>query len=552
MKPQNSVIDYIAQTLRENWDREALTDFKGQSLQYRAVARKIAKLHIAFEAGGIQKGDRIAFVGRNSAQWSVAMLATITYGAVAVPILHDFTPDTIHHLINHSGARLAFMDGTAEENTDPEAMKGLEGIVQISDFSLVMSRNEKLTYAREHLNELFGKKYPERFTPADVKFDPIAPDAVMLINYTSGSTGFSKGVMLTEHALWSNLQFCWDGLSFLEPGDDMICMLPLAHMFGLMVEMLHPLVKGCHVNFLTRTPSPKIIMAAYAEVRPKLIVAVPLIIDKIIRTRVFPMLDKPLMKVLTHVPFVDKKLFARIRERIIETFGGNVIELIIGGAALNKDVEDFLIKIGFPFTVGYGMTECGPLISYCQWDSQKKGSCGRIVDRMEARIDSDDPANVPGLLWVRGDNVMKGYYKNPEATDAVMKDGWMNTGDICTMDSENYLFIRGRDKNMILGPSGQNIYPEEIEQRLNNLPYVAESIVIDAGEGKLEALIHPDLDTAEKQGMTDAQIEQQMKDNIKQLNTELPAYSKIQGMRIFQDEFEKTPKRSIKRYLYMK
>ena len=552
MKPQNSVIDYIAQTLRENWDREALTNFKGQSLQYRAVARKIAKLHIAFEAGGIQKGDRIAFVGRNSAQWSVALLATITYGAVAVPILHDFTPDTIHHLINHSGARLAFMDGTAEENTDPEAMKGLEGIVQISDYSLVMSRNEKLTYAREHLNELFGKKYPERFTPADVKFDPIAPDTVMLINYTSGSTGFSKGVMLTENALWSNLQFCWDGLSFLEPGDDMICMLPLAHMFGLMVEMLHPLVKGCHVNFLTRTPSPKIIMAAYAEVRPKLIVAVPLIIDKIIRTRVFPMLDKPLMKVLTHVPFVDKKLFARIRERIIETFGGNVIELIIGGAALNKDVEDFLIKIGFPFTVGYGMTECGPLISYCQWDSQKKGSCGRIVDRMEARIDSDDPANVPGLLWVRGDNVMKGYYKNPEATDAVMKDGWMNTGDICTMDSENYLFIRGRDKNMILGPSGQNIYPEEIEQRLNNLPYVAESIVIDAGEGKLEALIHPDLDTAEKQGMTDAQIEQQMKDNIKQLNTELPAYSKIQGMRIFQDEFEKTPKRSIKRYLYMK
>ena len=552
MKPQNSVIDYIAQTLRENWDREALTDFKGQSLQYRAVARKIAKLHIAFEAGGIQKGDRIAFVGRNSAQWSVALLATITYGAVAVPILHDFKPDTIHHLINHSGARLAFMDGTAEENTDPEAMKGLEGIVQISDYSLVMSRNEKLTYAREHLNELFGKKYPERFTPADVKFDPIAPDAVMLINYTSGSTGFSKGVMLTEHALWSNLQFCWDGLSFLEPGDDMICMLPLAHMFGLMVEMLHPLVKGCHVNFLTRTPSPKIIMAAYAEIRPKLIVAVPLIIDKIIRTRVFPMLDKPLMKVLTHVPFVDKKLFARIRERIIETFGGNVIELIIGGAALNKDVEDFLIKIGFPFTVGYGMTECGPLISYCQWDSQKKGSCGRIVDRMEARIDSSDPANVPGVLWVRGDNVMKGYYKNPEATDAVMKDGWMNTGDICTMDDENYLFIRGRDKNMILGPSGQNIYPEEIEQRLNNLPYVAESIVIDAGDGKLEALIHPDLDTAEKQGMTDAQIEQQMNDNIRQLNTELPSYSKIQSMRIFQDEFEKTPKRSIKRYLYMK
>lgn len=552
MKPQNSVIDYIAQSLRDNWEREALTDFKGQSFQYRAVARKIAKLHIAFEAGGIKKGDRIAYVGRNSAQWSVALLAALTYGAVAVPILHDFKPDTIHHLINHSGARLAFMDATAEENTDADAMKGLEGIVLISDFSLVMSRNEKLTYAREHLNELFGKKYPERFTPEDVRYDPIDRDAVMLINYTSGSTGFSKGVMLTERSLWSNLRYCCDGIPFLEPGDQLICMLPLAHMFGLMVEMLHPLAQGCHINFLNRTPSPKIIMAAFAEVRPKLIVSVPLIIDKIIRTRVFPMLDKPLMKVLMHVPFVDKKLFARIRERIIETFGGNVIEMIIGGAALNKDVEEFLIKIGFPFTVGYGMTECGPLISYCQWDSQKKGSCGRIVDRMEARIDSSDPANVPGVLWVRGDNVMKGYYKNPEATDAVMKDGWMNTGDICTMDDENYLFIRGRDKNMILGPSGQNIYPEEIEQRLNNLPYVAESIVIDAGDGKLEALIHPDLDTAEKQGMTDAQIEQQMNDNIRQLNTELPSYSKIQSMRIFQDEFEKTPKRSIKRYLYMK
>lgn len=552
MKIQNSVIDYITQSLRENWDREALTDFKGQSLQYKTVARKIAKLHIAFEAGGIRKGDRIALVGRNSAHWSVALLATITYGAVAVPILNDFKADTIHHLINHSGARLAFMDAAVEENTDADAMKGLEGIVIIADYSLVMSRDEKLTYAREHLNELFGKKYPERFRPEDVHYDAIDPESVMLINYTSGSTGFSKGVMLTEHALWSNLQYCWDGLSFVEPGDNLICMLPLAHMFGLMVEMLHPLIKGCHINFLTRTPSPKIIMAAFEEVKPKLIVAVPLIIDKIIRTRVFPMLEKPLMKVLMHVPFVDKKLLARIRERIIETFGGNVVEMIIGGAALNKDIEDFLIKIGFPFTVGYGMTECGPLISYCQWDSQKRGSCGRIVDRMEARIDSPDPANVPGVLWVRGANVMQGYYKNPEATEAVTKDGWMNTGDICTLDDENYLFIRGRDKNMILGPSGQNIYPEEIEQRLNNLPYVAESIVIDAGDGKLEALIHPDLDTAEKQGMTDAQIEEQMNDNIRQLNTELPAYSKIQSMRIFQDEFEKTPKRSIKRYLYMK
>ena len=552
MKPQNSVCDYISPTLRENWEREALTDFKGQSFQYRAVARKIAKLHIMFEHAGIRKGDRIALVGRNSAQWSIALLATITYGAVAVPLLNDFKPDTIHHLMNHSGARLAFMDGTTEENTDADSMKYLEGILHIADYSLAMSRNEGLSYARGHLNELFGKKYPERFSPADVRFAPVSPDDVMLINYTSGSTGFSKGVMLTERAIWSNLQFCWDGLDFLDPGDELICMLPLAHMFGLMVEMLHPLVKGCHVNFLTRTPSPKIIMAAFSEIRPKLIVAVPLIIEKIIRTRVFPMLEKPLMKILMHVPYVDDHLFARIKERIIDTFGGNVVEMIIGGAALNKEVEDLLRRIHFPFTVGYGMTECGPLISYCPWRSQKEGSCGRIVDRMEARVDSPDPEHTPGVLWVRGDNVMKGYFKNPEATDAVMHDGWLNTGDICTMDPENYLFIRGRDKNMILGPSGQNIYPEEIEQQLNNMPYVAESIVIDAGGGRLEALIHPDFDTAEKLAMTDAQIEQQMRDNIRQLNTELPAYSKIQDLRIFQDEFEKTPKRSIKRYLYMK
>lgn len=552
LKPQDSVCKYFEQTLRENWDHEALTDFKGQSFQYRAVARKISKLHILFEHAGVKRGDRIALAGRNSAQWAIALLASITYGAVAVPILHDFKPDAIHHLVSHSGAKLLFVDASIEENLDEDSMNDLEGVILIADYSLIMSRNKKLTYAREHLNELFGKKYPERFTPEDVHFESLDPDDVMLINYTSGSTGFSKGVMLTERNMWSNLQYAWDHLGFLDPGDSLISMLPLAHMYGLLVEFIYPLAQGCHIYFLTRTPSPKIIMAAFAEVHPKMIVAVPLIIEKIIRTRVFPMLDKPLMKLMMHVPFVDDRLCARIKERLTETFGGNLKEMIIGGAGLNKDVEDFLRRIHFPFTVGYGMTECAPLISYVWWENQRPGSCGRVVDRMEARVDSPDPANVPGVLWVRGDNVMKGYYKNPEATEAIFRDGWMNTGDICTMDADNYIYIRGRDKNMILGPNGQNIYPEEIEQRLNNMPYVAESIVIDAGGGKLEALIHPDLDTAEKQGMTDAQIEQQMNENIKQLNTELPAYSKIQGLRIFQDEFEKTPKRSIKRYLYMK
>ena len=552
MKNQPSISLYIQQAIRDNWNLEALTDYKGESFQYRAVGRKIVKLHIMFREAGLVKGDKIAIVGRNSAQWSIAAMAAITYGAVVVPILHDFKPDTIHHLINHSEARLLFTDTQTEENLDRDAMPMLEGAILIRDYSLLMSRNEKLTYAREHLNEMFGKEYPERFGPKDVVFPELNPDDVMVINYTSGSTGFSKGVMLSGRSIWSNIQFSIDGLTFLKPGDQMISMLPLAHMFGFAFEMLHPFVKGCHINFLTRTPSPKIIMGAFAEIRPKLIISVPLIIEKIIRTRVFPLLDKPLMKVLLHVPFVDDHLLGKIKDKLTETFGGNLQEMIIGGAGLNKDVERFLRRIHFPYTVGYGMTECGPLVSYCPWERQREGSCGLIVPRMECRIDSADPENAPGVLWVRGDNVMKGYFKNPEATDAVFRDGWMNTGDICTQDADGYLYIRGRDKNMILGPSGQNIYPEEIEQQLNSMPYVAESIVIDAGEGKLEALIHPDLETAEKQGLTDAQIEEQMNENIRQLNTQLPAYSRISGMKIYQDEFEKTPKRSIKRYLYMK
>lgn len=546
-----SLIQYIQDSIRNNWENLALTDFNGVSYQYRDIARKVAKLHLLYEHAGIKRGDKIALCGKNSSQWAVAFLATMTYGAVAVPILHEFKPDNIHHLVSHCDARLFFTDDAIWENLDPASMTKLEGVVNLSDFSLLMSRNTRLKEARQRLNELFGKKYPERFTPEDVVYSKEKESDVAVINYTSGSTGFSKGVMLSYESLWSNIRFCIDGVTFLKPGDGIVCMLPLAHMYGLIVEFIHPFVKGCHIYFLTRVPSPKIILDAFATVRPKLIVTVPLIIEKIVKTKVFPLLDKPLMKVLLHVPFIDDKLLEKIKKGLTEAFGGNVREIIIGGAGLNKDVETFLRRIGFPYTVGYGMTECGPLVAYAPWDIQRMGSCGKIVDRMECRIDSPDPENTPGELWVKGANVMKGYFKNQDATDAVMKDGWMNTGDLCTMDKDGYIYIRGRNKNMILGPSGQNIYPEEIEQKLNNMPYVAESIVID-GDGKLVALIYPDMDQATKDGIPMDNMENIMNENIKTLNKELPAYSQLSKVKIYYQEFEKTPKRSIKRYLYQR
>ncbi len=550
MEAQNNLNAYIEQSVRENWERLALTDFKGSSFQYRDVARKVAKLHLLFEHAGIKPGDKIALCGKNSAQWAIAAIASLTYGTVAVPILHDFKADNVHHLVCHSEAKLFFVDSSTWENLDHDNMPRLEGAILINDYSLLFSRNKRLTQARENLNKIFGERYPERFTPEDVVYRRPEPGEPALINYTSGSTGFSKGVMLSYGAMWSNIQYSIDGLDFLLPGDGMVCMLPLAHMFGLTIELLHPFVKGCHIFFLTRTPSPKVIMDAFAEVKPKLIVAVPLIIEKIVKTKVFPLLDKPLMKMLMHVPFVDDHLLGKIKDRLESTFGGQLKELIIGGAGLNKDVETFLRRIAFPYTVGYGMTECGPLIAYAPWDKQRPGSCGKIVDRMEMRVDSPDPANQAGVLWVKGANVMQGYYKNDDATAAVFdKDGWMNTGDICNVDADGYLYIRGRDKSMILGPSGQNIYPEEIEQMLNNMPYVAESLIVDK-DNKLVALIYPDIENASRQGMSMEQIEEQMRQNIQKLNPELPAYSQIADFKIFQEEFEKTPKRSIKRYLY--
>lgn len=550
MKNQDTLTGYIEQSLRNNWDRPALSDYHGMTLTYKDVARKIAKLHLAFKHAGLGKGDKIAVCGRNSAQWAVAALASITYGTITVPILHDFKPDTIHHLVTHCDARLLFTDASTWENLDHENMPHIKGVVNIADYSLLFSRDKAFTQAREHLNRLFGDKYPERFTPDDVVYERFNQDDIALINYTSGSMGFSKGVMLSYGSLWSNVQYSIDGLDFLVPGDGFVSMLPLAHMFGLTVEMLHPFVKGCHIYFLGRTPSPKILLGAFAEVKPKLIVAVPLVIEKIVKTRVFPMLEKPLMKLLMHIPFVDDRLMAKIKQGLTDAFGGNLKELIIGGAGLNKDVETFLRKIQFPYTVGYGMTECGPLICYSSWDKQKQASCGHAVDRMELRVDSPDPETTPGVLWVRGANVMNGYYKNDEATQACMgADGWMNTGDIAQIDKDGYVFIRGRDKNMILGPSGQNIYPEEIEQQLNNLPYVAESLIVSR-DGKLVALIHPDYENATKQGLDDAAVDKQMRDNLKTLNAALPSFSQISDMQIFTEEFEKTPKRSIKRFMY--
>lgn len=550
MENRESIITLIQSSIQKNWEYPALSDLHGASYQYRDVARKIAKLHLLFEHAGLKPGDKIALCGRNCAQWAMAFLASFTYGTVSVPILHEFKADNIHNLVTHSDAKLLFVDTSIWENLEPDAMPALKGALNIADYSVILSRSKRLTEARNNLNRLFGERYPERFVPSDAVYRQPADDNDMaIINYTSGSTGFSKGVVLSYHNLWSNVRFALDNIPYIKPGDGAICMLPLAHMFGLTIEMLHMLVHGAHIYFLTRTPSPRIIMDAFATVRPKLIITVPLIIEKIIKGRVFPLLDKPLMKVLLHIPVVDDRLLGKIRDKLTATFGGNLEQLIIGGAALNKDVETFLRRIHFPFTVGYGMTECAPLIAYAPWDAQRPGSCGRITDRMEARIDSPDPANIPGTLWVRGDNVMKGYYKNDEATASTIKDGWMNTGDICQMDDDGFLYIRGRDKSMILGPSGQNIYPEEIEHAVNNMPYVSESLVVERG-GKLVALIYPDYEAALKDGLSNTALEDLMRQNIKQVNADLPAYSQIADITLLQEEFEKTPKRSIKRYLY--
>ena len=539
---------YIENSIRENWELTALSDFKGVSYNYKDIARKIEKMHILMEAAGVKKGDKIAICGRNSSHWAVAFFATLTYGAVVVPILHEFKPDNIHHIVNHSESKLLFVGDVVYENIDKSKMPGLTGIILINDFSVLHSQSKKLIDAREHLNQYFGDKYPERFRREDVSYHKDSPDELALINYTSGSTGFSKGVMLPYRSLWTNLRFCYDNMTYINPGDQVVSMLPMAHMYGLMVKLCNCFAKGCHIHFLTRIPSPKIILDAFAEVKPRAVISVPLIIEKIVRGKVFPLLEKPLMQLMMKIPFLNTQLQQQIRAKLEEAFGGNMQEIIIGGAALNHEIELFLHKIGFPFTIGYGMTECAPLISYSPWQKARLGSCGKVIDRTEARIDSADPQNIVGELHVKGDSVMLGYYKNQEATDAVLKDGWLNTGDLAVLDKDNYIYLKGRSKSMILGPSGQNIYPEEIEARINNLPYVNESIVIEQN-GKLVALIYPDFENAEKQGLASS-IEELMEENRIAVNKNLPGYSQITKIKLFYEEFEKTPKRSIKRYLY--
>lgn len=448
MKDCQRLNEYIATAIREYWERPAFSDLGTvpSTLNYKDVARKVAKIHILFRETGIKPGDKVALCGKNSSLWCVAFLATVTYGAVIVPILPDFKPDNIQQLVVHADARLAFMDQSHWDSINPDGMPSLAGAVSLHDFSLMFSRSKDLDKARAHLNELFGKEYPDRFSPENISYYKESRDELCLISYTSGSTGFSKGVMLPCRSLWSNLKFCNDHLPS-NPGDGVVCMLPLAHMYGLTIDMLRPFVSGNHIYILTRTPSPRILVDAFAQVKPRFIVVVPLIIEKIIRTRVFPLLDKPLMKILLKVPFVDDKLLGRVKSRLVDTFGGNLDQLIIGGAGLNRDVESFLRRIEFPYTVGYGMIECGPLIAYAPWNENRMGSCGRIVDRMEGKIESPDASVTPGVLKVKGDNVMLGYYKNPEATDAAIKDGWLTTGDICNMDAEGFIYIRGRDKN---------------------------------------------------------------------------------------------------------
>ncbi len=542
----------IQQSIIDHWNADALTDYKGATLQYHDVARKIEKLHILFENSGVQRGDKIALCGRNSSQWAVAFLATLTYGAVAVPILHEFNAEQIHNIVNHSEAKLLFVGDHVVTVINPDEMPGLEGIINNPDYSLHVSRSEKLTYAREHLNELYGKKFPKYFRKEHVNYyTEQSPDELALINYTSGTTGFSKGVMVPYRALWSNYDFAVNVLGKrIKEGDRIISILPMAHMYGMAFEFIFEFLYGCHVYYLSRIPSPAIIAEAFASIKPVIIIAVPLVIEKIIRKKVFPKIQTNVMRLLMQMPVVNLKVHEKICEQVVNAFGGQFYEIIIGGAAFNQEVEQFLKKINFPYTVGYGATECAPIICYSDWHTFAPGSCGRAAMHMEVKIDSSNPRIVPGEILTRGLNVMLGYYKNEEATrQALDKDGWYHTGDLGLMDEHGNVFIKGRSKNMLLGSNGQNIYPEEIEDKVNSMALVVESVVVQRAE-KLVALVYPDYDEARKMGFTDEDIRGVMEQNRAQLNQLLPAYAKLTDIEIRTEEFEKTPKKSIKRYLY--
>ena len=543
------IVKLIEKSVKKNWTLDALTDYRGTTHQFKDVARKIEKLHILFETVGIEKGDKIAICGRNSSHWAVAFLATMTYGAVAVPILHEFKPDNVHNIINHSDSRLLFVGESNWEGMDENSIPGVLGVLLISDFSVLVSRTEKLTYAREHLNELFGRKFPSRFEPKDIHYESPDPESLALINYTSGSTGHSKGVMIPYRALSSNIEFAY-GVVLLNPGDKIVSMLPMAHTYGMTFEFLYEFTVGVHIYLLTRIPSPKIVFQAFSEVKPNIIVAVPLIIEKIIKKNILPRMATFPINVLSRIPLVNDAVRNSVRDQMVRSFGGNFYEIIIGGAAFNPEVDKFLHTIRFPYTVGYGATECAPIICYEDWKSTKVGSCGKAVINMEVRINSSDPQHEAGEILCRGKNVMLGYYKNEELTrQTIDADGWLHTGDLGILDSEGRIYIKGRSKNMILGASGQNIYPEEIEDQLNSYPFVAESLVVDRA-GALVALVYPDTDRVAAEGKTADDVMEVMESNRVNINKTLPVYSQISRFVIQEEEFEKTPKKSIKRFLY--
>lgn len=546
-----SFVSLIEKSITDHWDLNALTDYKGATLQYKDVARKIEKVHILFEQSGVMPGDKVALCGRNMSHWAVAFLASVTYGAIVVPILHEFTPEQAHNIVNHSDAKLLFVGDVVAKQINPDEMPDLLGIVNLIDFSLLISRSEKLTYAREHLNELFGKKYPKYFRKEHVQyFREADSEDLAMINYTSGTTGFSKGVMLPYRALWGNADFADKVLGpHIKAGDKTISILPMAHMYGNAFEFVYEFISGCHIHYLTKVPSPAVVAQAFADVKPVVIIAVPLIIEKIIKKKVLPKVSAPHVKALLKTPVVGSKLKAKICQQVYEAFGGHLYEIIIGGAALNQEVEQFLTDIGFPVTVGYGATECAPIISYDDCHDRAVGSCGRAAYHMEVMIDSPDPQNIPGEILTRGCNTMLGYYKNEEATKETLIDGWYHTGDLGIMDAEGHIFIKGRSKNMLLGASGQNIYPEEIEDHLSSLPYVLECLVVQRGD-KLYGLVYPDYDDAKKNNVSNEDLIKIMEQNRIDLNAGQPAYQKLTAIELMETEFAKTPKKSIKRFLY--
>ncbi len=547
-----SVNKIYQEAFKKNWDRPAISNYQGVTLHYRDVAERIEKMHIMFSECGLQKGDKVAICSRNQANWAVSFFSAMTYGAVPVPLLHEFKSSNIHHLVNHSEAKILFVDDVIWEGLTESEMPGLHAIIQVNNFKLLYASDNKIVEAREHLNELFGKKYPEAFMPENLDYYEDSADELAVINYTSGTSGFSKGVMIPYRAIFSNLQFAQEVIPGLDNTKSVVSMLPSAHMYGLMFEVMYELSAGAHVHFLSRVPSPKIIMQALAEVKPYIIIAVPLVIEKIYKSKVKPVLEKAGIKFMMKLPGLDQVVMNKIRAELVNAFGGEFYEVIIGGAAFNKEVEAFFKKIGFPFTVGYGMTECAPIITYDDWQKSKLYSCGKAAPNMEIKIDSSDPENVPGEVMVKGANVFLGYYKNDEATSAVLGgDGWFRTGDMGVIDSDGALFLKGRSKCMILGPSGQNIYPEEIETVINTRPYVIDSLVIE-DDGGLTALIYPDFPQGEADGMSQEVFSKFMMDSLPELNKELPNYARIKKIEIMPEDFERTPKKSIKRYLYQR